>query len=1013
MLGASTKPVIFISYSHKDEPEKPVDGEVQWLTFVQTYLQPAAKVGIFELWADRNMPGGTDWDSQIERKLHECDVFILMVSAHSMASDYIINREIAIIRDRQAKGEKVHFYPLVLTPTPKAGLDKVRDKNLRPRDGKPLSGYAAHDRAQHMTDAANEIAELVDVIARQKREVLASQIGPEARTVQGVITTQAGRILVDIAHLPETAYERLVGREVELKHLDEAWVDKSTNILSLIAEGGAGKSALVNEWLVKLRNDNYRGAGAVLGWSFYSQGTKDRATSAEEFVDWALEKLNVTIKTTNPTIKGEAIAEAIARHRVLLVLDGVEPLQHGPSSQSGLLKDTGLRALLRRFAAVPPIEKQGLVLLSSRLAIEDIKRWRHSAAPVVYLEELSDGAGAALLRDNGIWGSDAELRATSRAFEGHPLALALLSGLLREKHFGDARHRDQVRDLLRDPEGTRHDHARRVMESYQSEWLSDQPLLSSILYMVGLFDRPASGDCLEALRQKPEIRGLTDRIMNIQNGDWQRAVVRLRDVRLLAPQDPSSPDSLDAHPLVREWFGERLKLTDETAWNAANGRLFEHLRDRTKDGRAPTLKDLVPLYQAITHGCKAGRYQEALDRIYINRICRRGPHNSIEFYASKKLGAVGSNLAALSYFFEDSYRMPIRSLNAGSQSWVIGQAAFALRAQGRFLEAWQALRGRIDLVEAADDHYMASSTARNLSDLELLMGDVSAATATAERSVAHAMLTHDEPLKIYCHATHADALHAAGQRGKARGLFAYVEERQRAFEGFRLLYSVRGFHYCDLLLASGAWRAVINRVNQIFKWEQESDPLLDRGLVRLSFARANLGLALELAASKSSTGSTIASNRGVHVNVDDAIQMLRAAGIIDFLSRGILTRAAIGRSIGDWNAAARDLDEVSEFVEPAAMRLYICDLVLERVRLAFARIEAFAPLNWMSDNSRSIPVTPDSAGAARLIEEAAANLVHARALIAECGYHRRDEELIELESVLSGKHKFADLPPRV
>jgi hypothetical protein len=80
------------------------------------------------------------------------------VSRHSTASDYIVDKEIAIIRRRQANGEEVHFYPLLLTPTPKAGLDLVRDKNLRPRDGKPLSSYSLHDRQQHMSDAADEIA---------------------------------------------------------------------------------------------------------------------------------------------------------------------------------------------------------------------------------------------------------------------------------------------------------------------------------------------------------------------------------------------------------------------------------------------------------------------------------------------------------------------------------------------------------------------------------------------------------------------------------------------------------------------------------------------------------------------------------------------------------------------------------------------------------------------------------------------------------------------------------------
>ena len=80
------------------------------------------------------------------------------------------------------------------------------------------------------------------------------------------------------------------------------------------------------------------------------------------------------------------------------------------------------------------------------------------------------------------------------------------------------------------------------------------------------------------------------------------------EVRLLAPPDPAAPEALDAHPLVREWFGERLRQANESAWKAAHGRLYEHLRDTTKEGPAPKLPDLAPLYQAIAHGCRAGRY---------------------------------------------------------------------------------------------------------------------------------------------------------------------------------------------------------------------------------------------------------------------------------------------------------------------------------------------------------------------------------------------------------------------
>jgi hypothetical protein len=95
------------------------------------------------------------------------------------------------------------------------------------------------------------------------------------------------------------------------------------------------------------------------------------------------------------------------------------------------------------------------------------------------------------------------------------------------------------------------------------------------------------------------------------------------------------------------------------------------------------------------------------------------------------------------------------------------------------------------------------------------------------------------------------------------------------------------------------------------------------------------------------------------------------------------------------------------------MRLFLCDMALERARLAFAKIEAFAPLNGLIDNNPPKPIAPDAAEAARLKDEATKQLVIAADYIKSCGYHRRDEELAELEAVLRGERKFTDLPPRV
>ncbi len=414
----SKKLIVFISYAHADEPEKPSGAEMRWYSLVRKFLRAGEKRGFFEVWGDVEMMGGDDWDAAIKEKLRACNIFVLLVSADSMASPYILDTEIDIIRKRLTAREAVQFYPLLLSPTPLAGLQDIKDKNIRPRNMNPLSAYDDHGRREQLVEFANEIQTLAKKSSGKGRSTASDNVGLQFAPPE----------LVHITHLPETGYKSLVGREVELALLDAEWEDPDVNIVSLVAEGGAGKSALVNEWLTRLRRENYRGAEAVLGWSFYSQGSKERATSAEPFLDWALQQLGAKARSNSAEAKGEAIAEAMAKRRVLLALDGVEPLQHGPGPQAGQLKDPGLRLLLRRFAAEPPNSSHGLIVLTSRREVADIARWKASSAPVVRVEQLSDDAGAELLADNGVNGSGPDLRAASRDFAGHPLALQLLAG---------------------------------------------------------------------------------------------------------------------------------------------------------------------------------------------------------------------------------------------------------------------------------------------------------------------------------------------------------------------------------------------------------------------------------------------------------------------------------------------------------------------------------------------------------------------------------------------------------
>jgi hypothetical protein len=1023
------KPVIFISYSHKDEPEKPAADEVAWLTFVQSFLAPVVKVGIFDIWVDEHLHGGDALDPEIKKKLAACDIFVLLASRFSLASTYVVETEIATIRQRQKDGQDVHMFPVLLSPVPDAALKQLKDLLLRPKNGEPFSTMSRGDRESAMSAIADEIAALADEIAKRKIAVHKTAAPePESGAVIAAAACRVGhrrtaQHFVDISRLPETAYERLVGRETEIKYLDDAWADRKINILSLIAEGGAGKSALVNEWLRRLQADDYRDAEIVLGWSFYSQGSKERSTSAEGFFNWTLDRLGIKIEGTtfsSATAKGEAIAEVIGKRRLLLVLDGCEPLQHGPDSQRGELKDPSLRALLRRFAAMPRAETQGLVVLTSRLAVKDIARWKEGAASVVDVEKLSDEAGAELLRDNSVWGTDKQLKGAAHSFGGHPLALGLLASFLKETQFGDIRRRDHIRHLFLDVDNPGHDHAKRVMESYEREWLSAQPLLLAIMHMIGLFDRPASGDCLKVLLENPVISGFPELISDVSEEGWNRAISRLRDVRLLSPGDASNSNSLDAHPLVRDWFGDRFRQRHVRGWAVAHGRLYEYLRDTTKEGKTPTLEDLAPLQQAVVHGCSAGRHQEAWDQVFQNRLVRKLPTGQIENYMRLHLGAAGSVLASVSWFFSKPYQNPSLLISPRDKSRVLGEAATCLRALGRFREALQAQRGQLEDLQTV--HYDSKYSSHKISDrlaiilshlaqMELSIGDIAAAQDSASQSVR--LIDRGKHIfwKVACRAVAAAVVHAKGQRDVAEHLFEQAE-LQLLSRGSGFLFSTAAYQFCELLLAKADWLAAVDKARKALEFSRRNIPL-EVALLTLIVGRADLGLLL----SECGTGyCSTKQGRSAHdlsIRLDRVVNELRSAETCEHLPRGLFARAVFHRSMGDWEGTARDLDEVEEIAEPGPMKLHLCDMALERIRLAFARIEAFAPLNGLIDDGPPKPVAPDAPEVANFEEDARKELVIVAEYIKTCGYHRRDEELAELEAVLHGERKFTDLPPRV
>jgi tetratricopeptide (TPR) repeat protein len=926
------QPTVFISYSHKDE---------KWKDLLMKHLGVLRDQGLINIWQDRDIEAGADWHTNIQDAMKSASIAVIIITGNSLTSQYILHDEVSPLLERR-RGEGVRIFPLIAEPCAWQTVNWLRQMNLRPTDARPLSAGNNNQINADLAALASEIYLLTKsatAAAEPQRQFV--PLNPDD---------------ISIGRLPVTGRE-LFGRDLELDMLDGAWGDPDTNVLTLVAWGGVGKSALINHWRRRLARDNYRGAEKVYAWSFYRQGTSEQGVSADQFIDAALRWFNDPDPTAGtPWDKGERIARLIRKQRTLLLLDGLEPLQFPPGRghQEGALKEHTMQALLRELAAHNP----GLCVITSRLAVADLTDYEGDTARRVTLEHLSPQAGAEVLRDQGVKGEQAELELASTQFGGHALALTLLGSYLATVHDGDIARRDRVNILREDEE--QGGHARRVIASYE-KWFGEGPELS-VLRILGLFDRPADGPSIAALRAAPSILGLTNSLQALTEEDWRRTLNRLRIAKLIADPDLNHPNVLDAHPLVREYFKQQLKHANPDAWREGNSRLYEHLRDTTEEF-PETIEEMIPLYAAVVHGCAADRHQAALDEIFYRRIRRGG-----KMFSLRMLSAFSTELAALNGFFDLPWQQPKSILNVDGQAYILNAVGLSLRALGRTAEAVQVVRISLILRTKLGDWENAAVGANNLSELLLSIGDLSQALTYSQKSIDLAEQSGKDRWRMSTRTTLGDTLYKMGRLVESEAAFREAEEIKNTFQPESpFLYSLWGFRYCDLLLHQGKYQEVQTRAIQTLKWAKQNNA----GLLTFALDHLSLGRAYLIQARRE------ANKAFLHAKgyLSQAVDGLRQAGYLEFIACGLLARAELRRVEGDHQAVI-DLDEAMAIATRGSMRLHQADCHLEYTRLHLVQGEK---------------------------EEARVHWERAKEMVESTGYHLRDEEVREIGEQLGEK----------
>lgn len=240
-----------------------------------------------------------------------------------------------------------------------AGWAKAEDNVAIGRDER-----AAKDAAKRAPDALRLDAPYMAELLRKMR-FTETQEAPSGGS-SGVVRTYLPRQRYRLANLPPvSAVGRLIGRDDDLADLKRRWREGS-NVYVLQAMGGAGKTALTLKFWHDLINDDAVERG--FAWSFYSQGVREasQTTSAAFFEALEHELPQFETKPGTEQERARQMARWIAERQMLIVLDGLEPLQRMPDAEGVAdLLDAPLEAFIEELTK----ENSGMCLITTRFRI--------------------------------------------------------------------------------------------------------------------------------------------------------------------------------------------------------------------------------------------------------------------------------------------------------------------------------------------------------------------------------------------------------------------------------------------------------------------------------------------------------------------------------------------------------------------------------------------------------------------------------------------------------------------
>jgi len=148
---------IFFSYAHEDR---------EYLNEFKDYIKIFERNELVEQWDDNELVVGEKWDSKIKDKIYSADIVIFLLSASSLASDYIYNHELKIAFELNEMDE-VYVIPIIIKDC-LWNMTEFSEFQILPLEGKAVNSWRLKEEA--WTSVARGLKKAIDNIIVAKQE---------------------------------------------------------------------------------------------------------------------------------------------------------------------------------------------------------------------------------------------------------------------------------------------------------------------------------------------------------------------------------------------------------------------------------------------------------------------------------------------------------------------------------------------------------------------------------------------------------------------------------------------------------------------------------------------------------------------------------------------------------------------------------------------------------------------------------------------------------------------------